>query len=154
MKQPQNGDSKPSPFGVNFPAPDNSQARKQIKAVVDRWADATRRRDTNEAAQCYAPVLERFYGKRNVSAEQWKRQQKQVLSQIGQIQKLEISNVKVQQENPNLAVVLFDKKWEFRGRSYFAGSAQDELILRPFQGQWKISSEREVKVYWTSKKPA
>ena len=141
---------KRNPFGEGKPvvAGNSTQA---ITALLQQWADATRSRNVEAEVGCYAPVVDRFYGQRRVSTSQLRRQEQSVFSRIGAVRRFEISNINVKKIAPDWAVVSFDKVWDFGNRTRFAGSAQDELVLRPVHGEWKISSQREVKVYWVDK---
>ena len=146
--------TSPNPSGdTNVVPPDGSQVQKEISSVLNRWADAKRRRNLDEEIGCYAPSVDRFYGQRSLPADQLRREEQNVLSRIGTVQRFEISNLKFHRVSPEWAVVSFDKNWDFHGRTRFTGSSREELVLRPVRGRWKISSQREVKVYWVDKQP-
>ncbi|MCU1257692.1 MAG: hypothetical protein JWO80_577, partial [Bryobacterales bacterium] len=138
---------------TNTVPPDGSRVQKDISTVLNRWVDAKRRRNLDEEIGCYAPFVDRFYGQRSLPADQLRREEQNVFSRIGTVQRFEISNLKFHRVNPEWAVVSFDKNWDFHGRTRFTGSSREELVLRPVHGRWKISSQREVKVYWVDKQP-
>jgi hypothetical protein len=145
-----------SPFGDNTDTLSHGGPRvqKEISAVINRWAEAKRRRDLDRELACYTPSVDRFYGQRNLSAAQLRREEQNVFSRIGTVRRFEISNLKFDRVTAEWALVSFDKNWDFQGRTRFAGSSREELAMRPVGGQWKISSQREVKVYWVEKKAA
>jgi len=134
------------------PAVNNSQTEQAISLLLDQWVDATRHRNVEQKVNCYAPWVDKFYGKRGVGASRLREQEQSVFARIGTIRKFEISNVVFSRVEPQSAMVSFDKAWEFSGNTRFAGAAREELVLRPFQGHWKITSQREVKVYWVDRK--
>ncbi len=125
-----------------------------ISDLLNQWVRAKIHKSAEEEVACYAPVVDTFYGQRGLNVTQLRRQEQNVFSRIGTVDKFDITNLKFDKISPDWAVVSFDKTWEFGGRSHYSGSARDELVLRPVRGRWKISSEREVKVYWVKKQPA
>jgi len=141
------------PFGdqAQGQTADGPQAQAAILQLLNQWAEATRRRDVEQEVNCYAPLVDTFYGQRGVSATRLRSQEKSVFTRIGTVRKFQISKVRFSKVSPEWAVVSFDKDWDFGNQSRFAGSARDELVVRPIQGQWKIASQREVKLYWVDK---
>ncbi len=150
---------RPSPFGDSSraaaspqPAPVQSEnPQTAISSLLTQWESATRTRDVERQVACYAPVVDRYYGQHSVPASRLRTQEESVFSRIGPIRKFTISNVKFHRLGPQWAVVSFDKEWEFGSQSHWSGSAREEVVLRPIRGQWKIASQREVKVYWVNK---
>ena len=140
---------KRNPFGERTTVA--GKPTEAISILLNQWADATRDRNVEAEVGCYAPVVDRFYGQRRVSASQLRRQEESVFSRIAAVRRFEISNIQVKRIAPEWAVVSLDKTWDFGKQTRFAGSARDELVLRPVHGEWKISSQREVKVYWVDK---
>ena len=50
------------------------------------------------------------------------------------------------------ATAVFDKEWVFEGAGkYNAGKVQTQLQLRKFGGDWRITGERDLKVYYVDK---
>ncbi len=150
--------ARPSPFGETSRAGTIQAAPVQsenpqtaISSLLTQWESATRTRDVARQVACYTPVVDRYYGQRSVPASRLRAQEESVFSRIGPIRKFEISNVKFQRLSPQWAVVSFDKEWEFGSQSHWSGASREEVVLRPVQGQWKIASQREVKVYWANK---
>jgi len=149
-----NSEANPVAPAVNnsvAPAVNSSQTEQAISLLLDQWVNATRHRNVEQKVNCYAPWVDRFYGKRGVGESRLREQEQSVFARIGTIRKFEISNVVFSHVEPQSAIVSFDKAWEFSGNTRFAGAAREELVLRPFQGHWKITSQREVKVYWVDR---
>jgi ketosteroid isomerase-like protein len=143
--------STPEPEAKPASAVPKSDAEREIAALLNRWADAARNRNVAGQLSCYAPVLDRFFGRQRVTAEELRREKERVFSQIGSIRRLDIGNIRFDRVTDHWAVVSFDKDWAFGSPKPFEGRARDEFVLRPIDGQWKIASEREIKVYWTNK---
>jgi hypothetical protein len=48
------------------------------------------------------------------------------------------------------ATAVFDKEWNFSGaEKTSAGKVKQQLQLKKVNGQWLISGERDLKVYYT-----
>ncbi|MDQ6676205.1 MAG: hypothetical protein M3Z09_02795, partial [Acidobacteriota bacterium] len=135
--------TQPVPVPDIAVAPAQQSARAQITAVLNKWVDSTRERNVAEQVECYAPVVDQLFGAKAVSSQQLRREKERVFSMIGNVERFEINNVTLNRITPSWAVVSFDKSWSFPSR-HFAGSTKEEMVLRPFHGEWKISSEREI----------
>jgi hypothetical protein len=122
-----------------------------IQSLLDRWVVSMRNRDINAQMACYAPKVDQYFGWRNVSADKIRQQKEHDYSQIGAVRQFQISNVRIQHEGPNRAIVRFDKTWDYGQRSQFAGSEQAQLTLAKIGGQWRITGEKEGKVYWVKR---
>jgi serine/threonine protein kinase len=118
-----------------------------IRAVLNRWLDTGRNRNAAAQADCYAPVVNTFYNRHRVSRSDIQREKQRQFDTIGPIHKLDVSNVQISQLSPTTSVILFDKTWDFGDRTKFSGSERAQLTLGKIDGQWKITGERELKVY-------
>jgi len=47
------------------------------------------------------------------------------------------------------ATAVFDKEWTFVGSGTSSGKVRSKLEFRKINGKWLITSERDVKVYYT-----
>ncbi len=94
---------------------------------------------------CYTPVVDTFYGRRQLSTAELRSEKLRQFASIRSILKFQISNVRIRRPSSSKAVVSFKKDWDF---GTFAGSEQDELTLRLVEGEWRIASERGRKLYW------
>ena len=47
------------------------------------------------------------------------------------------------------ATVTLDKEWDFKGNGSSSGKVKQLLKLRKFNGQWLITAEKDLKVYFT-----
>lgn len=48
----------------------------------------------------------------------------------------------------------FDRSWDFRGNRDFTGSEREQMIFQTVEGKWRITSETELKIYWTRREKA
>jgi hypothetical protein len=59
-----------------------------------------------------------------------------------------ISDITVSPSGPNRAIANFRKRWKTAG-GRFAGEEREQLrFAREDGGEWQITSEQELKVYW------
>jgi hypothetical protein len=120
-----------------------------ILRFLERWERSLENRDLDTQAACYAPVVERFYTKSNVSLSDVIAEKRQLLDTYPKFNKYEISNIRVHSLTPQRAWITFNKTWDTSGnRRRFAGSEQQRLVLTKINGDWKIIREEEPRVYW------
>ena len=119
-----------------------------ILRFVERWERTLENSDLEGQAACYAPVVERFYTKSNVRLNQVIDEKRRMLETYPNFHKYEIANIRVHSLTPQRAAITFDKTWDTSGRTRFAGSEQQRLVLVRIGGQWKIVREEETRVYW------
>jgi ketosteroid isomerase-like protein len=122
---------------------------QDLHVLVDRWAAAFRARDLNDHMSFYAPTVDRFFLKRNVSADQVRQTKEQALSAAGNIEQYKIENVQTKMESPTRATVTFDKTYSFTGST--SGKVLGVLYLRKTNDEWRIVGERDLRVYWQKK---
>lgn len=135
------GDSAPS-------AADNSAPSDDIKTLLDKWVSSTRSHDVRANVDCYAPVVDSFFGRQAVSRDQLAREKQRQFQTIGRVRKFGLENVRVNRIGRDRAIVSFDKEWSFGDRNPFSGAERAELTIRNLDGAWKIIGEKEVKIYW------
>jgi hypothetical protein len=120
----------------------------KVKSLLDRWVISTRRHDLQANLDCYAPVVEPYFNKRQLSSQDLVREKQRQFQTIGTVRRLGLENIQFTQLGPDRAVILFDKNWAFGDRNLFSGAERGQLNLRNIGGDWKIAGERELKVYW------
>jgi len=117
--------------------------KQQINTLLERWAQATRTKDVDTLVNCYAPVVERFFGARDLRTNELRKAKRDAFHVIGAVRSFDIGNISFERLRPDFAVVSFRKRWDFPDRR-FSGAERDEMELRRIGGEWKIVSEREV----------
>ena len=45
------------------------------------------------------------------------------------------------------ATAVFNKSWEFIGRSRYSGQVKEQMTFRKQDGQWKIVSQFDLQIY-------
>ncbi len=128
--------------------PSVSAPPDKVKTLLDTWVTSTRTHDIVANLDCYAPLVDSYYTKRQLSKADMIREKQRQFQTIGTVRRLGLENVQFTQLGPDRAVVLFDKHWAFGDRNPFSGAERAQLNLRNIGGNWKIAGERELKVYW------
>ena len=157
------GEGPPAP--VQPPVPDNPETEPTMRARVsdgekelaeiqgflDRWRTSTIDGNVNAQTILYAPRMDHYFRKRNVSRDTVRREKARMKELYPTINRYDISDVRVESAAKNQAVVTFRKDWDMRGDRRFAGAERQRLKLRRMAGDWKIVSEEETKVYWMNR---
>ncbi|MBA3805818.1 MAG: protein kinase [Acidobacteria bacterium] len=129
-----------SPSGVS------SDARQELRSLLEGWIAATNARDIDSQMAFYAPTLNAFYLQRNASRQSVRAEKARLLSQL--------TSVDVRAGEPEInitgdgrtAVMRFQKRWDFKGAQPSTGEVVQELRWVKTDDGWKIVSERDVRV--------
>jgi len=155
--------SKPSALNPPKPAPNASETTAEespataapdtaaIRTLLDRWANALKRGDLPAATACYAPLVSTYFGRHDVTRETVRGRIKQTLAHYGGLDIYRISELKITPVSDARAVATFRKSWRTSGRHKSAGEEQERMTLVRNQGDWRISSEQQEKIYWERK---
>jgi hypothetical protein len=122
-----------------------------INGLLERWSTALKRGDAQTAAECYVPVVNAYYGRRDVPRDVVEQSIRQSLMRNGHLDIFRISDLEITRVGDGRAVATFRKHWQTSGYRKFAGEEQDRLALVRNQGRWQIASEQEQKLYWVHK---
>lgn len=122
---------------------DTARDKRQISQLLDRWVDATRQRDAYGLSTFYAPRVEEYFGRRNMTAADVRRVREKIFADSDEAREFSIEDVRVERLTGDRALVSFVKIWNFPGRPFMA-SAREEMTMRRVDGAWKIAGEREV----------
>lgn len=125
--------------------------KAEIEDVLSDWAGAVRDHNAADQMTLYGPVIDTYYGRHNLTAAELRAQKQQIFSAIGTVRQFRVSNIHFDRLGPDVAVVSFDKQWAFGRPGGYGGAARDQMVLRHFGDQWKITSERELRVYSSHK---
>jgi hypothetical protein len=131
---------------------DISASRSEVKAALDGWLQTYTDRDFNNHMKYYASTLDTFYRKSNVSLA-YVRSVNQDLFEKYSVMNMSISNLRID-VNPasERVVTTFDKTFDFRGDNTFhSGSVQSEFHWEKINGAWRITSERDLQIYYVNK---
>ena len=127
------------------------QAKSEVSSKIYSWKSAAESRNLNAYMGNYADTID-YYNKRGASAG-FVRNDKQRAFNAYDSMKINLSNMRVSPDSSGEnATAVFDKEWVFEGAGkYNAGKVQTQLQLRKISGQWLITGERDLKVYYVDK---
>ena len=150
---PSNADetANAQPTATKTPAPrefDPEVVKDEVSDTVDSWASLTESRNISAYMNYYADTVD-YYSKKGVSAGAVRADKQRAFSAYNTIE-MNVSNMRVTPDaSGETATAVFDKEWYFENSEKSSeGKVQSELRLRKIGGAWKITSERDLKVYY------
>lgn len=140
----------PTAEPTQTPAPDfdSEKVKKDVSARVISWKSAAESLNLDSYMNNYASKID-FYNKKNASLDFVRRDKQRAFSVYDSI-KMNFGNIRViPDETGEKATAVFDKQWNFSGEEKSSeGKVQTELKLTKIGGEWKITGERDLKVYY------
>lgn len=119
-----------------------------IAGFLERWRTSLARGDLEAHVATYAPRLERFFRQGKVTRDRVRAEKERLLRIYPDVNRLDITDIRVESRQGNRAVVTFRKDWDMSGARRFAGSERQRLTLVRVGDAWQIAGEEELKVYW------
>jgi hypothetical protein len=131
------------------PAPvDKEQVKRDVSQKIYSWKSAAESRNLDTYMSNYAGTVD-YYNKKGASVGTVRADKQKAFTSFDSI-KITLSNLSVTPDAAGeTAVAVFDKEWVFQGAKYSAGKVQTQLKLKKVSGQWLITGERDLKVYYT-----
>jgi hypothetical protein len=139
-----------------------SASRTTVRDALFSWVRAFRSKDLTVLADSYAPLVERYFRRTNVSHEQIRQNIESGFAGVVDIRKYEINDVRVAMLpgdyplngiNCTRATATFRKTWDTldsNGKS-FSGEEIEQLTFASSSQGWKIIREEELKILRVSK---
>ena len=142
-----NSNTSPTPPGI-----DAAQIKSDVSDKVDDWAAALESGNLNAHMSNYADRLDYYYNARSVGVATVRSDKQRAFGSFDDF-RVEISNLRVTPEaSGEKAIAVFDKEWEFEGAdNRNKGKSQSQLQLTKIDGAWRITGEKDLKVYYTEK---
>lgn len=142
----------PSPTATATAPPANTAAiREQVTATLNAWAAASMAHDIDTHMSYYADTLDQYYSSTNTSAARVRADRERAYAIYSTIV-IRLSNINVTVDSPGeRAVATFDKTWNFEGGKSSSGSVQQRMWLAKMGGRWRITGEKDLKVYYVDK---
>ena len=133
----------------SLPSPaDDSVARSQVSDRIYNWKSMLESRNFNAYMGNYADTVD-YYRKRNLGIGAVRADKARAFSLYSSMRQ-NISNMSVSVDpTGETATAVFDKEWTFTGRDTSSGKVRSQLGFRKTNGQWLITAERDLKVYYT-----
>jgi len=130
---------------------DNEQIKSDVSQRLNSWASAAQAINLDDFMGHYAPTVD-YYNKRGASIGFVRADKQRAFTRYSAMQ-VTLSNVNVTvvpATNGERAAVVLDKEWNFSGaQDTSSGKVQQQLQLRKINGQWLITGERDLKVYYS-----
>jgi UV DNA damage repair endonuclease len=117
-----------------------------LQATIYDWIESWKRHDLQRHVAIYAPVLDTYFTKHNVTRDQVYKDKKYSFWLYTRVHQYDLRDLRIQWRSANEAVATFRKKWDFSGRKRFSGDEIEALTLVRTGAGWQIKTEREVKV--------
>ena len=125
--------------------PDETEAA--LRAALSEWVAATNARDLGKQLSFYPPTLNAFYQRRNASLEEVRSDRARVFENARSIDvRADTPIIRVSRDGQS-ATMRFIKRYSIVGGGEDrSGEVVQELRWQRVNGQWRIVSERDIKV--------
>ncbi len=150
---PSNANEKANVQPTPNPTPeprkfDPEEIKSEVSDIVNSWASLTESRSLSAYMSSYADTVD-YYNKKGVSIGAVRADKQRAFSSYDNIE-MKVSNMRVTPDaSGDTATAVFDKEWYFENDERSSeGKVRSELRLRKIGGAWKITSERDLKVYY------
>lgn len=131
------------------PAVDKSEASREVSEMISAWEADSEQADLDSLIGRYADSVE--YYQRSGASPRFIRADKQRGYQTYSSLSFDISNVDIAVgDKGDTATAVFDKEWVFEGSRRSTGKVQQQLRFRRISGEWRITGERDLKVYYSN----
>ena len=134
----------PTPPPADLPA-----IKNEVMKEIYGSKSARDSRDLSSYMSYYADTLDQYYTKRGVSRATVRADKARHFANYTSMQS-DYSNMNVTvSPDGQTATAVFDKEWNFSGAKASSGKVQSELKYKWINKRWLITSERDLKVYYT-----
>ncbi len=139
----------PTPKPTLKPA-EIATVKKDIENQIYGWKSASENHSLEANMNNYADSVD-YYTKK-VASSKIKADKQKAYNDYDSIS-IQISELKITPDATGEKVTaVFNKDWEFSGAEKFnRGGVQQQLVFTKINGKWKITSEKELKVYFSDK---
>jgi hypothetical protein len=127
---------------------DKEQIKRDVSQKINSWNAAAEARNLEDYMSNYAGTVD-YYNKKGASLGSVRADKEKAFQSFDSI-KFTITNINITPDaSGENATAVFDKQWVFEGAKSSAGKVQSQLKLKRVGGQWLITGERDLKVYYT-----
>lgn len=127
---------------------DTETIKKEVTGLVDRWKGLTEGHRASDLAGLYGEKVE-YLGKPGVSPNEIRSEMQKTFEAYSDID-IDISNLSIAVDaEGTAATALFDKEWSYAASPKLTeGKAHTKMHLRKIGPDWKIVSEKNLKIYY------
>lgn len=128
---------------------DADAAKREVADLVEHWKDLTEGHNAEKLSKLYGEKVD-YLGESGVSAEAIKAELQKKFDAYSEID-IEITNLTVAVDSEvTAATALFDEEWSYVASPKLSeGKAHMKLHLQKAGKDWKIVTEKQLKVYYT-----
>ena len=119
----------------------------EIRELLESYQNAEHSRDPQLLAACYAPEVETFYLRHNVSRSDVLHEFQHQFAEIQDVHRFTISRIIFSEVSKTRATATFEREWDFRGTKNFSGAEREQMIFQKIDDNWRIVSEIELEKY-------
>ena len=139
------------------------EAETSVRNAVDAWVQAFRSRDATALTDSYAPVVEKYFLRSNVSREEMSQINQAMFTKLPEIRTYTVNAIQVDAAPGETssggvtygrATATFRKMWdalESNGKE-FSGEEIEQLTFKSSPQGWKIVREEELKIIRVSRR--
>jgi hypothetical protein len=129
----------------------HSSLKQEVVDTLNAWAAAANAHDLNAHMRYYADTLDNYFGRQGVRASYVQADLARAYTRYYKIN-IQLNNLAVTIDpSGTTATVIFDKKYYFTGDKVLSGSVQQMVRLNRSTGQWRITDQKDLRVYYTNK---
>lgn len=141
--------AKPTASATATPSFDVEELKSEVAKSINGWRAAAESIDLDEYMTRYASTVD-YYNKKQTSVSTVRADKEKAFSAYDSIQ-VNLSNMNVTPDaSGENATAVFDKEWRFENSEKVSeGKVQTQLQLKRINGDWKITGEKDLKVYYT-----
>lgn len=142
--------AKPSVSMTPTPSFNPEQVKSEASSRVYSWKSGLESGNLNAYMSNYADHLDYYFNFGGVSNARVRSDKERAFNAYYNF-RVNISNMRVTPDpSGEKAIAVFDKEWVFEGaEKRSAGKVQSQLQLTKIGGQWRITGERDLKIYYT-----
>jgi hypothetical protein len=133
------------------PPVNTEQIKSDVSIRLNTWKSNAESLDLDSYMNNYAETVD-YYNKRGASRSFVRSDKQRAFSKYDSI-KVDLTNITVTPDSTgNTAIAVLDKEWNFSNTdSANSGKVRQQLTLKKINGQWLITGEKDLKVYYTNK---
>lgn len=145
---PKNSE-KPTPKPTQIPPSEAEEIKQAVNKTIFDWKWLAEGRRLDGHMEYYADRID-YYNKKGASINTVRADKEKAFTIYDRI-KINLSNVNITPDNTGeKATAVFDKQWFFESEEKDSeGKVQSQLQLEKIDGKWKITGEKDLKVYYT-----
>ena len=147
---PSNATEKPTvkPTATTAPDFDPEKVKSEVSGTVNSWKSLAESRDLSGYMNNYADSID-YYNKKGASIGTVRADKQKAFTKYDNIE-IKLSNMRVTPDaSGEKATAVFDKEWFFENAEKTSeGKVQTQLQLKKIGGAWKITGEKDLKVYY------